>query len=593
MRYLILALSMFGISFFVTHFGYAEESSSPFGLSMHGQTKYNADDTHLSYVNPDAPKGGALKTAAIGSFDSLNPYSIKGTAAQNMNLVYDRLMRRVWDEPFTLYPLIAQKLDVAEDRSAVTFHLNPKARFHDGTPITATDVLFSYETLKQHGRPNMRRIYSLISSAEIKNEQTIHFTFGGGYDRETVMIVAMMPVLSKAWWSTREFDSTVTETPVLNGPYRIKNATAGRKIIYERVKDYWAKDLLVNKGHYNFDTITYDYFRDDTIALEAFKKGDLNFRREWDSAKWQSAYKDINNAIALYNAPHQRPERAHGFVFNMRRTLFKDIEIRKALSIAFDAQWVEKNLYNNTLKRIKSVYPNSVLDGSDSVESNVLNGFNDWKDDVNAAVLQNPFITETKMTARDRLKAAKEILENASWIVKDGVRVHKDTGATLSFEIIVSTGQEEKIALSYQKTLQRLGIKMDIRMLDSTSFQERKKSYDYDMISVFWQNSLSPGTEQVAYWSCQAAKEIARFNYAGICNPALDHYAGKIADAKTYSELITYAQSIDRILLSEHIFIPLFYKDVDYIAHTKNIKHPETTPTYGAVVEGWWMDNHE
>ena len=536
-----------------------------FGLAMHGGAKYSSASKYLEYTNPDAPKNGALKIAAIGTFDTLNPYSIKGQAAKNMNLVYDRLMRRVWDEPFTMYPLIAERVEIPDDRSSITFHINPKARFHDGTPITASDVEFSYNTLKDHGRPNMRNIYKLVSNVEITSEQQITFTLGEGYDRETIMIIAMMPIISKEWWKNRGFDKTITEIPLLNGAYRIKESEISKKITYERVDDYWAKDLFVNIGHYNFDEITYEYYRDNTIALEAFKKGDLNLRREWDVSKWRTAYEGMNaNQIKLI-APHQRPERAHGFIFNLRRTPFDDINVRKALSLAFDEDWVSKNLFHGEFKRIDSYYPNSVLSGAVQIK-------------------------EEKTSFRLNLRSAADLLNKSGWIIENGKRIHKDTKEPLSFELLLSTPQEEKIAITYQRSLERLGIDMKIRMMDSATFQKRKNDYDYDMIAFYWQNSLSPGTEQSLYWSCKAANEPARFNYSGICKKELDEAARQIPNAKTYTELTNYAHEIDRILLSEYISIPLFYKGVDYIAHGKNIKHPEITPTYGVVTESWWME---
>ena len=556
---------------------------------MHGETKYDETATNLSYANPFAPKGGALKIAQIGTFDSLNPYSIKGQAATSMNLVYDRLMRRVWDEPFTMYPLIAEHIEVADDRSSITFHINANARFHDGSHITAEDVLFSYQTLKEFGRPNMRNIYKLVSKAEILKTLTIKFSLGEGYDRETVMILAMMPVLSKTWWATRNFDSTISEPPLLNGPYSIKESQIGKKIIYERVLDYWAKDLFVNKGHYNFNTVTYEYYRDDTIALESFKKGDLNLRREWDITKWQKAYDGMSADQVRLSVPHQRPERAHGFIFNLRHAPFNNRDIRKALSLAFDHEWVGKNLFHSEFKRIESYYPNSGLDGSQKISDEAIAQMRKWSNDIHTTA----YNTESNLASPDtrtRLRKADALLKSAGWIIKNGKRMHKDTKEPLTFELLLSTQQEEKVALTYKRTLERLGIDMHIRMMDSATFQKRKNDYDYDMISFYWQNSLSPGTEQMLYWSCKAANEPSRFNFSGICNPALDHFARAIPNAKTYQDLTNYAHIIDRILLSEYVSIPLFYKGVDYIAHNKTIQHPQETPTYGAVTETWWIE---
>ncbi|MFP4464478.1 MAG: extracellular solute-binding protein [Alphaproteobacteria bacterium] len=533
-------------------------------LVMHGQSRYHESSPHLSYVNPNAPKGGDIKIAAIGTFDTLNPFSLKGQAPQNINLAYDRLMRRVWDEPFTMVPLIAQRVSVPDDRSSITFHLNPKARFNDGSTITANDVRFSFETLKEHGRPNMRRIYRLIESVTTPGKHTIKFTLGEGYDRETVMILALMPVLSEKWWQERNFEQTVLEPPVSNGPYRITNVEPGRTITYTRNDNYWAKDLLANKGQYNFETITYDYFRDDTIALEAFKKGDLDLRREWDIGKWQSAYDDMSPDLTRQDFPHQRPEQAHGFIFNLRKAPFNDINVRKALNLAFDEEWIGKNLFHNQLNRINSFFPNSPLAAPITQD-------------------RNP------PSLRERLRKADKLLKQSGWIIEEGKRIHKDTQEPLHFEILLSSIQEEKVALAYKNTLKRLGITPDIRMADSATFQKRKNLYDYDILTHYWQNSLSPGTEQMLYWSCEAAKKTAGFNYAGICSPKVEQYAAKIANAKSYDELTHYAHLIDRKGIEEQIFIPFFYKDVDYIAHRKTLQYPENTPIYGTVLESWWM----
>ncbi len=563
---ILTILFIFLISFVVSS-AIAQENNTPFGLAMHGAPKYTGESPHLDYINPMALKGGLVKIAASNTtFDTLNPHSLKGQAPENMNLVYDRLMRRVWDEPFTMYPLIAQSVDVPEDRSSITFHLNPNATFSDGTPITTQDVLFSYETLKEYGRPNMRRVYKLVSSIDMIDNSAIKFSLGDGYDRETVMILTMMPVLSKAWWENRDFNTTLTDIPVTSGPYKIKAFEIGRSITYERDETYWAKDLFVNKGHYNFSAISYEYFRDDTIALEAFKKGDLNLRREWNITKWQSAYDAMSADMIREEIRHQRPERAHGFIFNTRRSLFSSPEIRKALSLAFDDNWVKDNILHGQFERINSFYPNSALNGHDK-ES------------------QPP-----SLSFRKRLKQANTLLKKSGWIIQNKKRVHQKSNKPFTFEIILLSPQEEKIALAYQRNLERLGIKMTIRMLDSATFQQRKINYDYDMLASYWQNSLSPGTEQMLYWSCHAANEPGRFNYSGICNADLDIHSAAIANAQTYDELLSHAHKIDQILTRNYIMIPLFYKGIDYVAHHTKIKRPQVTPLYGIVTESWWME---
>ena len=535
---------------------------------MHGKPKYDQGATHLDYANPDAPKGGAMTMGAIGTFDTLNPYSIKGKAAEGLNLVYDRLMARVWDEPFTMYPLIAERVEIPEDRSAITVHINPKARFHDGSPVTADDVIFSFETLKNEGRPNMRQIYKLVKSVEKRDERTVHFAFGEGYDQETVMIVAMMPVLSKAYWEGRTFDSTTLDIPVLNGPYRIAAVDPGRSITYERVPDYWAKDLLVNAGHFNIDRITYEYYRDDGVAFEAFKSGDIGLRREFDEGKWASAY-DFpalkNGDVIAENLAHGRPEKAQGFIFNTRRAPFDDIRVREALSLLFDYDWANKNLFHGQYKRIESYFPNSQL----------------------AA----PVPLREESDLRVKMRQADELLKQAGWEVENGKRV-KD-GAPFEFEILLNAPEDEKLALHFKRSLERMGIFPRIRVLDTAAYRGRLNDYDFDMTIYFWRNSLSPGTEQNLYWTCEAANSPARWNFPGICTPEIDALAGSIASAKSREELVDKIHTLDKALIDGHYMIPLFYSGVDHVAYWKPIKRPENTPLYGMVLESWWIDSSQ
>ena len=528
---------------------------------MHGMPKHNIDSPHLDYVNPDAPKNGHIKMAALkGTYDTLNPFTLKGTAAQGLNLVYDRLMARRWNEPFTMYPLIAKTVEMPADRSAVRFTLNEKATFSDGSPITTDDVIFSYETLKEKGRPNMRRIYKLITSVEKESDHALTFTFGEGHDRETVMILSLMPILSKNYWKERDFEETLLTPPVTNGPYTIETVDPGRSITYKRNPDYWAKDLFANIGHYNFDQVTYEYFRDSNIALEAFNKGDLNYRVESDISKWISAYAD-KEEIIKYEAPHMRPVKARGFIFNTRRKPFDDVTVRHALEEAFDEDWIGQNIYYGKEKRTKGFFTNSEL----------------------AAHIP----PDDKFTQRAKLKRAATALKDAGWDVVNGIRM-KD-GQPLEFELILSTPKDEKIALNYKKHLERIGIQMSIRVLDTASFQKRRGDYDYDMILHHWQNSLSPGTEQMLYWTCESKDTPGQFNYAGICDPEIDTLTKQIADAQDYAQLTALARNLDQKLQNKVLFIPLFYSDVDHIAHYKNLQHPENTPIYGSTVETWWM----
>ncbi|MFN3701447.1 MAG: extracellular solute-binding protein [Alphaproteobacteria bacterium] len=565
-----------------------------FALAMHGTSQYDENSAHLSYANPDAPKGGHLKQAAIGTFDTINPYSIRGRAAQGLNLVYDRLMARVWDEPFTMVPLIAERYEMAEDRSWIIFHINPQARFHNGAPIKADDVLFSFETLKTDGRPNMRNVYRLVESAESIGDLSVKFAFGEGYDEETALIIAMMPILSKAWWEGRVFDSTTLDIPNLNGAYTISAIDAGRSITFKRKEDYWARNLMASRGHFNFDTITFEYFRDDTVAFEAFKAGHTDIRRESDIGRWSSGYdfpaltqgRVVKDAI-----PHQRPERVNALIMNTRRAPFDDLRVRQALNLLFDFEWANRNLFHGQYKRISSFFPNSELAAQGEPSDMELEILERWRDDIPQAVFGSayaPPVSNTPEQIRKNMRKADELLKQAGWLVEKGKRVKN--GQVFSFEILLSAPEDEKLALHFKRALDRMGIQTHIRVLDNAAYRGRLNGYDFDMTLYFWQSSLSPGTEQILYWGCQAAEEPARWNFPGICNPAIDHIAAQVAQAKTRESLVAHIHALDRILTHNQYIIPLYYSGHDYFSYAAKISRPEESPIYGAVLETWWMN---
>ena len=551
------------------HAAVAEEL---YGLAMVGAPKYTDAGQHLTYVNPDAPMGGTLKQAAIGTFDTLNPYNIKGKAAQGLDLVTDRLMGRVWDEPFTLYPLIAEKIEVAKDRSWIIYHLNPKARFHDGTAITADDVLFTFETLKKAGRPNMQRIYKLVTLAEKLDPRSVKFSFGPGYDRETVMILSLMPVLSKAIWQGKTFDAT-TLTPFLSsGPYKIAAIEPGRRVVLERIKDYWAADLLPNKGLYNFDRIIYDYYRDDSVALESFKNGELNLRREWDAGHWAMSYNFpamASGKVVKEALPHNRPDRVRGFIFNTRRAPFNDIRVREALNLVFDFEWINQNLYHGLYQRINSYWPNTELAATDTPA---------------------PPVNQTPEQVRENLRRADALLQQAGWIIKDGNRINAKTSAPFAFEIMLDDPANQKITLAFARSLKRLGITPTVRVLDSAAYLGRLNQYDFDMTLYYWNATLSPGSEQYLYWSCDAANAPSRWNYAGVCDKNIDRLAKSIATATSHEDMVDKVHALDSALMAGQYMIPLYYNPADFVASWVPLKHPQTMPIYGTVLESWWMD---
>lgn len=534
-------------------------------IAMHGAPRYAADFKHLDYVNPEAPKGGALKLAKTGSFDNLNKNVILGnTPDEGLDYINDTLMQRAWNEPFTLYGLAAESVDVADDRSWIVFHLNKNARFHDGLPMTAQDVKFSYESLRQYGHPVRRRVYGLVEEVEILGERDIKFTFGAGFDRESAMILALMPVLPKHAWEKRDISKTTLEPPLGSGPYKITSVDPGRSIIYTRVKDYWAKDLPINKGLYNFDTISYSYFRDDTIALEAFKAGDYTLRREYDIKKWNTGYDFpalMQGKIKKEEVAHHRPEWLKGLIFNTRRPLFQDRRVREALGLMFDYDWLNRNLYFGTYKIIDSVFPNSELASRSAGKT-----------------FSNP---------RDSKRKAITLLKEAGWAYKNEKLVNA-SNAPLTFEILLGDPNDEKLALEFSRNLKAIGVDVRVRTVDNAQFTGRLQDFDYDMVSFKWINSLSPGNEQLNYWGSIAADSKGSRNYAGIKDSAIDALASSIAAAPDRATLVERAQALDRALMEGHYFVPLFYSGKDRIAYAATLQHPDTTPVYGMTLESWW-----
>jgi ABC-type oligopeptide transport system substrate-binding subunit len=564
------------------------------GLAMHGSPKMAADFTHLDYANPDAPKGGTFRMSASGSFDTVNPFSLKGKSAQGLNYTYDRLMGRSWDEPFTLYPLIAARADIPDDRSSLTVFINPDARFQDKSPITPDDVIFSFNTLKEHGRPNMRQVYKLVASVEQVPGNGVKFTLGPVYDRETVMILAMMPVLSKAYWTGKEFDRTTLTPPVTSGPYKITGVDPGRRLVLERDPEYWAKDLPINKGLYNFDRISIDYYRDENIAFEAFKSGNVDIRPDLDPGRWATGY----NIPALKSGQirqevikHGRVERMWGFIFNLRRAPFDDVNVRKALSLMIDYDWINQNIFHGQFNATTSFYPNSHLAAVGSPSAAELELLEPYRDSLPPEVFGpawQPAASGNSTAVREAQKEADALLKSAGWIIKNGKRVNAKTGKPLTFEILLNAPEDEKVALSFKRSLGRLGIDVSLRTLDTAAFRDRLNSFDYDMTLYFWMNSLSPGTEQMLYWGCEAAQQQGRFNFSGICTPASDALAARIPQVDTREDLVTTVRALDRILTWSHIAIPLFYSGKDQVASHKGFARPATVSLYGNTMESWW-----
>ena len=565
------------------------------GLAMHGKPKYAADFRHLDYANPNAPKGGTLRLSATGAFDTLNPYVIKGRAAAGTGFLYETLMRRVWDEPFTLYGLIAESVEVPDDRSWVTFTLRPEARFSDGSPITVEDVIFSWETIRTQGRPNSRATYSKIVRVERPGPRQVRFLFDADKaDRELPLLIAgFLPILSKAYWQSRDFAETTLEPPVTSGPYLVERAEPTRGITYRRNPDYWGRDLPVNVGHNNFDVVRYEYYRDGGVALEAFKAGDYDFRYEFNATRWATQYDfpaATNGEVAREVIEHGIPSGLRGIAFNVRRPLFQDIRVRQALMLAFDFEWINANLLHGGFIRTAGLFDNSGLAPTGVPTGAELALLEPWRNQLPAEVFGAPFApprTDGSGNDRTHLRTASRLLGEAGWQIVDGRRVN-GAGRPVSFEILLVNPTNERIALAYKRSLDRLGIDARVRLVESAQYQGLIEQFDFDMAFRRWGVTLSPGNEQQNYWSSKTADSPGSRNAVGVANPAVDALIDALVGAADRAALVDAARALDRVLMWNHYVVPLYHQPGFRIAYWNDIARPATIATYGTVMETFW-----
>ena len=562
------------------------------GIAMHGEPALPADFKNLPYVNPDARQGGMLRQAISGSFDSVNPFIIKGTAAFNVRtLVFESLMGRNWDEPFSLYGLLAESIDVTDDRSTFTFKIRPEAKFSDGSPVTASDVVWSMETLRDKGRPNFKNSYSKVKSVETPDDHTVVFRQDGG-DRELPLIVGVMPVLSKKNWEGKTFDTTTLDKVIGSGPYVISEIKAGERITYTKNPDYWGKALPLNKGLWNFDSLRYDYFRDANAAFEALKKGDADVRIETDPVRWSSGYDfpAVSEGKLIKETVEQRsPAPASGFAFNTRRKIFEDVRVREALSMAFDFEWANANLFSKAYRRTYGYYSGSMLSSkgkaADARELAIIG-----EGGLRADYLDGSYaLPVSDGSGRDRkvLRAAVGKLADAGWTIKDGAMVNA-AGEPFAFTLTLGNGDQEKIALHFQRTLQQIGIKVDVRLVDAAQFASLQKTYDYDMIPVTWYNSLSPGNEQKLYFGSEGRTAEGTRNYPGIADPKVDAAIDAMLKATTQEEFESAVRAEDRLLVAGHYIIPLYDAGGQWVARWTSIGRPPTQPLPGFEATTLW-----
>lgn len=565
-------------------------------LAMHGAPKYGPGFPHFAYANPKAPKGGDVRLHAIGTFDNLNGLILKGYAAAGSLGIYDTLLVNSDDEAFTEYGLLAEAVEVPADRSWVAFTLRKGARWHDGKPVTPEDVIFTLETLKTQGHPFYRAYYASVERAEKIGERRVRFTFVGGENRELPLIIGQMPILPRHYWEGREFDRTTLEPPLGSGPYRFESVDPGRSVIYARVADYWGVDLPVNRGRYNFDRIRHDYYRDATVALEAFKAGEYDFRQETSSKDWATGY-DVpavkQGLIVKVEIPNDRPTGMQGFVMNLRRPLFQDRRVREALAYAFDFEWSNQNLFYGQYTRTESYFSNTELAASGLPSPEELRILEPLRGRIPEEVFTRtyrPPANPEPGQIRQNLKRALELLNLAGWGVKGGKLLNEATGQPFAFEILLDQPIWERISLPFAKTLERLGIEAKVRTVDAAQYQKRVEEFDYDMVVDVFGQSLSPGNEQRDFWGSHAADEPGSRNTVGIKDPAVNALVDLVVSAPDRESLIQRTRALDRVLLWGHYVIPHWHIRSFRVAYWDKFGRPGAVPPYALGFETWWVD---
>jgi len=565
---------------------------------MHGEPAWPADFTRLPYANPNAPKGGRLVQGVLGTFDSLNPLIVKGIAPPAIrNYVVESLMARGYDEPFTLYGLIARGVETDAERSYVTFHLDPAAKFSDGAPVTAEDVIFSWQLLRDKGRPNHRTYYAKVAKAEAIGEQAVRFDLSGSDDRELALILGLMPVLAKHAVNPETFEETSFQAPLGTGPYLVAEVDPGKSVTLKRNPNYWGRDLSINRGLWNFDEIRLDYYREANSHLEAFKRGLYDFRNELDPGRWQTAYDfpALREGRVLKEAlPTGVPKASSYYVFNTRRAVFSDVRVREAILLLFDFEWINHGYFFDLYRRSASYFDDSELSShgrpADPREKALLGPF---ANAVRADVLDgawSPPVSDGSGRDRATLKRALALLAASGYELRGTELVERKSGRPLTFEILVKARDEERLALLFSQSLKRAGIAARVRMVDAVQYEGRRLTYDFDIIEYRWDQSLSPGNEQAFYWGSAAADQPGTRNYMGVKSAAVDATIAALLKAEGRADFVAAVRALDRVLISGFYVIPLFYPPAQWIARWTTVGRPATTSLYGYLPETWWRE---
>jgi microcin C transport system substrate-binding protein len=594
MRHLYLALLLVLLAF------PTEAQEAKYAIALHGEPKYPAGFQHFDYVNPDAPKGGELRLWSMGSFDTVNPFTLMGAGADGADgagMVFETLMTGSSDEPFSQYSEIAESVTVAPDRSWVSYKLRPEARFQDGSPITPEDVIFSFDTLRDKGHPSYRSYYKDVVKAEQTSPSEVKFTFRDNTNTELPLIMGQLPIFSKKFWQGKDFAATTLQPILGSGPYKIESIDQGRSITYVRVKDWWAKDLPVNRGRFNFDRIRFDYYRDSTVALEAFFAGRYDFRAENVAKDWALNYDTpaVKSGLIQKQMLHNElPQGMQGFIFNIRRPLFQDRRVRQALDYAFDFEWSNKNVAYGAYKRLASYFENSELAGHGLPSIEEMKLLEPWHGKIPDEVFTkeyHPPVSDGSGDDRDNLRKAADLLKEAGWTVdKDGQLVNAQ-GQPFAFEIIDAEPMFERWIQPWIRNLERLGIKASFHIIDTSQIQHRMDDFDFDVTITTFPQSLSPGNEERDYFGSAKADEKGSRNLIGIKDPAIDDLIDKLIHAESREDLVTATRALDRVLSWNEYVVPNWYIDSFRIAYWDMFGQPKIAPKYGlAMTDTWWVD---
>ena len=567
------------------------------GISKYGDLKYGPEFPFFDYVNPDAPRGGTVTLQAAGdSYDSFNPYILRGNAENSITLLYDTLMTSSLDEPTSQYGLLAETIEVPEDRSWTVFNLNPNARWHDGKPVTADDVVWTYNTLIEKGRPSLRSYFAGVEEVSAVNERRVLFRFEEGANKELPLLLGGLPVLPKHWWADRDFSEPMLDVPLGSGPYRLERFDAGRSATYVRVEDYWGADLPVNRGHNNVETLIYEYYRDRDVATEALKAGAIDFRAENSAKRWATSYDfpaQRQGFARMETLPDRSPTRMQGFYFNTRRPQFEDRKVREALGQAFDFEWTNKALMYDAYTRTNSYFPNSEMAARelpDAAELALLEPFRDQLPPEVFTTVYEPPRTDGSGELRRNLRTALKLLGEAGWTVQDGALRNAD-GTAFTFEVLIFQASLEKIILPFTRNLERLGIEATVRAVDVNQYLNRLRDTDFDMIIFGFAPAPSPGTELRDNFNSEEAARAGSRNLIGIRNPAVDALVETAIAAESREELVTTIRALDRVLVWNHYVIPQYYSDEYRLIYWDKFGRPPEPPTYSLGFPTiWWVD---